>query len=115
MRHGAREGARLTAVNYRKTMVTGDAQSTEIAAATCDRMQVVGGGGGTTVSLAFVDAGATGKTRGHFARVTVRRPLNQITGFLGFALDNVVLSSTVETRLETDATWNATVNPIACT
>jgi hypothetical protein len=114
VRHGAREASRLVAVNYRTTVVVGDAQTAEIVAAACDRMQIVGGGSGTTVSLQFVDGGADGKERGNFARVEVKRPLKQITGFLDFALQNVVLTSEVETRLETDATWNATASPIAC-
>jgi Flp pilus assembly protein TadG len=113
VRHGAREASRLVAVNYRATPVTGSAQTTEIIAAACSRMQIVGGDG-TTVSLGFVDTGPNQKDRGRFAVVSVRRPLNQVTNFLNFALDNVVLSSSVETRLEQDATWNATASPVAC-
>lgn len=115
VRHGARETSRLLAVNYRETNVVGDAQTAEIIAAACQRMQIAGGLSGTTVSVQFVESGAAGKERGKFASAEVRRPLTQITGFLDFALDNVVLTSKVETRLETDATWNATSSPVACT
>ena len=113
VRHGAREASRLAAVNYRETAVTGSAQTTEIINAACGRMQIVGGDG-TTVSLGFVGSGANAKDRGEFAFVEVRRPLQQVTGFLNFALDNVVLTSRVETRLEQDATWDATVSPAVC-
>lgn len=113
VRHGAREAARLAAVNYRTTNVTGSAQTTELIAAACARMQIASGDG-TTVSLSYVDTGTNGNQRGEFARVRVQRPLQQVTGFLGFAIDGVVLSSTVETRLEQDATWAATTTPVAC-
>jgi Flp pilus assembly protein TadG len=107
VKHGAREASRLAAVNFRTSLVTGTAQSDQIIAAACDRMQIVGGTANTTVSLAFVGTGSGQKDRGEFARVTVSRPLVQITGFLDFALDGVTLKSEVETRLETDATWDA--------
>lgn len=106
VRHGAREGARLVAVNYKPTSATGDAQSTLIRAEICDRM---GAGSTTTVQLA-----RTGPAAGtDSATVTVRKPLKQLTGFLDFALKDVVLSSSVETRLEQDATWNGT-GEVAC-
>lgn len=115
VRHGARETSRLVAVNYRQTAVTGSAQTSEIIGAACDRMQLVGGDG-TTVALSYVDTGPNGNERGKFAAVEVRRPLQQVTGFLNFALDNVVLSSRVETRLEQDASWSATPisSPVPC-
>ena len=110
VRHGARESARLAAVNYRATAVTGNAQTTEIVAATCARMQIVGGDD-TSVSLGFVESGAAGKQRGDFAFVEVKRPLKQMTGFLDFALHDVALSSRVETRLEQDRDVERYVQP----
>jgi Flp pilus assembly protein TadG len=107
VKHGAREASRLAAVNYRTSVVTGSTQTAQIISAACDRMQIVGGTANTTVALAYVDSGPAAADRGHFARVTVTRPLVQITGFLDFALEGVVLKSEVETRLETDATWAA--------
>jgi Flp pilus assembly protein TadG len=109
VRHGAREGSRLAAVNFKTGSPNPTTQSAQIVSEICNRMQV-GGGDGTTVSLSYVTPGANGPDRGNLARVEVRRPLQQITGFLDFALSGVVLESEVETRLEVDATWAAVTN-----
>ncbi len=101
VRHGAREGSRLVAVNYKPTASTGDAQSTEIRTEICNRM-----GAGSTTSVQLTRTGSAAGTS--TATVTVQRPLQQVTGFLNFALSNKTLSSTVKTRLEQNATWNAT-------
>lgn len=101
VRHGAREGARLAAVNYKPTAAVGDAQSTLIRAEICKRM-----GADSATSIQLERTGAAQGT--DTATVRVQKPLKQITNFLDFALKNVVLTSKVDTRLEQNATWNAT-------
>ncbi len=106
VRHGAREGARLVAVNYKPTAATGDAQSVLIRAEVCDRM-----GASSSTSVQLERSGTAAGTS--FATVRVSKPLNQLTGFLDFALKNVTLTSSVKTRLEQDAQWNGT-GMVAC-
>lgn len=96
VRHGAREGARLAAVNYREAGGTGPTQAAQIVDATCERMDLAAD---TEISLT-----RTGTKVGDTATVTVRAELDDLTGFFGALLD-VTLSSTVETRLERAATW----------
>lgn len=104
VRHGAREGARLAAVNA----FEGEAdQVSSIIAETCARMDM---SGGSTVVVSIdvngslvappSDAGV-----GDEVTVTVQRDLDQLTGFLAFALDGVDLTSSVTTRLEQPATY----------
>jgi Flp pilus assembly protein TadG len=101
VRHGAREGARLVAVNYKPTAATGDAQSTIIRTEICTRM-----GASSTTQVRLQRTGPAAGT--DTATVTVQRPLTQLTNFLNFALSGKTLTSTVQTRLEQTATWNAT-------
>ena len=99
LRHGAREGARLAAVNYKTTAFpTASDQTTQIVNEVCDRMD---SGGSTTVQIDQVAGGAVGAE----IQVTVQKPLNQLTGFLDFALGGITLSSTVNSRVEQTATW----------
>jgi len=100
VRHGAREGARLAAVNYRSaTSVAGDDQTGEIIALTCTRMD--------DASSAQVEISHPGGTAiGSEATVKVSLPLDTLTGFLDPFLDSVVLNSDVDIRLEQVATWN---------
>jgi hypothetical protein len=102
VRHGAREGSRLAAVNYRETATSsGPTQLDELIGAVCSRMD---GKGDVEVSLHRPD----GDDIGDRIVVRVRKdPLDQLTGFLGFALNNVTLESKVETRIEQEATWES--------
>lgn len=109
VRHGAREGSRLLAVNFKTGSPNAATQSAQIVSEICDRMQVAGGDG-TTVSLSYASGGPDPEKRGNLARVEVRRPLKQLTGFLDFAISGVVLESEVESRLEVDGTWAAVSN-----
>jgi Flp pilus assembly protein TadG len=96
VRHGARESARLVAVNYKaNTGSTGTTQSDEIIAESCDRMD-----GGETVELDVTNAAI-----GQPANVEVSKNLDTLTGFLDFALGGVTMRSDVEIRLEQAATW----------
>ncbi len=104
--HGAREVARIAAVNYNPSIESGSAQTATIVAAACSRM---GDGSEATVSLTL----ATGGTAyvGDVATVLVSQPYNSITGLIPIA---ATLSSQVEFRLEQPASWTSTAAPIAC-
>jgi Flp pilus assembly protein TadG len=100
VRHGAREGARLAAVNYRTTSAaTGNTQRDQIIAATCGRLD---SSVGVQVSLHLEGTAEVGQ----LMEVRIKKPLDQLTGFLGFALNGRTMSSKVETRLEQTATWS---------
>jgi Flp pilus assembly protein TadG len=103
-RHGAREGARLVAVNFNPDGNDGAAQTQSLVDATCDRMDLASG---STVQIDLADP--TDNTINAFALVTVSTQVEQLTGFFGPVLDGVTLESTVETRLEQDATWESGV------
>lgn len=99
VRHGAREGARLAAVNYKESPSPSAAdQLTEIINETCDRMD-----SGDDVRINFHRPGtaAVGQT----IEVTVRKPLDTLTGFIDFALAGKTLNSDVDIRIEQAATW----------
>jgi Flp pilus assembly protein TadG len=96
VRHGARESARLVAVNYKANpSSSGATQSDEIIVESCGRMD-----GGETVAL-----DVTNTAIGQPADVEVTKPLQTLTGFLDFALGGINLRSSVETRLEQEASW----------
>jgi Flp pilus assembly protein TadG len=95
VRHGARETARLAAVNYGTG--TGTAQSDSLIAEGCDRMDESGG--------TAIDVDTDGTSSGSRVTVTVTRPLDTLTGFLDFALDGVTLTSEVDTRAERTISW----------
>lgn len=96
IRHGAREGARLAAVDF------GDVQ--DIAEEVCDRMQVVRDNQAVTVTLTPMSA--TGTTGGQ-AQITVRANVQTLTGLLDFAFGQVKLTSTIEFRVEDPLTGEA--------
>lgn len=98
IRHGAREGARLVAVNYREgpTQV-GDAQLDFIIAETCGRL--------SNADAAEVTIDHAGSAVGQIATVEITRDLQTLTGFLDFALGGISLKSSAETRIEQTATW----------
>lgn len=110
VRHGAREGTRLAAVNANPS--NGESsQQRRIARETCARMdnnpsssiQITIDVDGTLVSDPVGDT--TLNDVGDEVTITVRKPLDQLTQFLGFALNGITLSSTVKTRLEQPATY----------
>ncbi len=104
--HGAREVARIAAVNYNPLVETGSAQTATIVAAACSRM---GDGSEATVSLTLDPEGTA--YVGDVATVLVSQPYNSITGFTPIA---ATLSSQVQFRLEQPASWSSTSAPIAC-
>lgn len=89
VRHGAREGARLAAVDHGDTAVIG----LEV----CDRMDVVYPTGNPTITLTPT---STESVRGGLATITVRTDFDSLTGFLDGIFGNLQLESTVEFRLE---------------
>jgi Flp pilus assembly protein TadG len=107
LRHGSREGARLAAVSY---LPEADADQVEaIGAAVCSRMERVTG---ATVTIELVGANETGQGT---VVVTTAAPLQQITGFMAFALDRIEnLTSTAEMRLERPLEWDGTAATHEC-
>lgn len=109
LRHGAREGARLAAVNYKTTASpTPSDQTTQIVNELCDRMD-----SGAATRVQVTQVGGSGAVGGEI-QVTVRKPLNQITGFLDFALGGITLRSTVNSRIEQTATWQSMSTDQGC-
>lgn len=100
VRHGAREGGRLAAVNYNPTNTSnGDTQAQNLITEICNRMD---SGRNVTVTVNHPN----GTTIGQVARVQISQPIDQLTGFFGSMLNSRTLRSTVEVRLEQNATWN---------
>lgn len=110
VRHGAREGVRLAAVNYNPEDETDGAdQLADIITEVCSRMDVTGG---ASVELTY---NASGETEvGSVFTIKVTRPLEQLTGFLSPVLDGKTVDSTVEARMETDGTWQGSTGPVSC-
>ena len=102
VRHGARETARLVAVNYRESSTaSGTTQTNQLIVAACQRMDARDG---VNVVLDRLGTAAIGGT----SKVTVTRPLETLTGMLDFALGGKTLTSDVQTRQEQVATWAET-------
>lgn len=106
VRHGAREGARLAAVNYND----GSADQTgALIAEVCSRMDA-----DPTVRVAITQP--EGPSSGGALVVTVTRPADTITGFVDFAIAGTVLRSSVTARIEQSASWAATApEGVPCT
>ncbi len=101
VRHGAREGARVAAVN------AGD--NSFLHATTCDAMDLT-----TNISVRFTD-GATGSI-GDVGTVTVQATPDSLSGLglIELFLPNT-LSTTVEFRLEQpSALWSTDVGAVSC-
>ncbi|MGH8913392.1 MAG: TadE/TadG family type IV pilus assembly protein [Acidimicrobiia bacterium] len=111
VRHGAREGARLAAVNFPEgpepnSGVRGDPNRDALVAEICSRMQTPTGADVTIASSGSVGDAAT---------VTVSTPGQTLTGFIDFLLPSPLdLDSTVQIRLEQAATWTDTVGAQLC-
>jgi Flp pilus assembly protein TadG len=91
VRHGAREGARLAAVNF-----------TPLVTETCNRMDIVSG---AQITIAGTEInGTSGYGPGDEVTVTVDAPVQPITGlFTSWLPTN--LDSTVSIRVEQPSTW----------
>lgn len=115
VRHGAREGIRLVAVNAdRTTTYTGldmNTKGKKLAQAACERMDQRKN---VTITLSIADLDSNGKYDvGDDATLVAAKPVDQITGMFGSILNTVVLDETITTRLEqswwSDAPANANV------
>lgn len=106
VRHGAREGARLVAVNYPVGPVNpapstrDSAQTDQIVTEICNRMDVA--------SNAIITLQSTGDV-GDPATATVETTTQSLTGFIDWVLPSS-LSSTVEIRVEQPAGWDNTTD-----
>jgi Flp pilus assembly protein TadG len=97
VKHGAREGARITAVN------TPDTGNVDLAAEICSRMSIVGSDTATTITWASDGTPAVGEG----VTVTVSTPLSTLTGIMDWAFGSVpTLDSTVEMRIEQPPDWS---------
>ncbi|MCZ7533296.1 MAG: pilus assembly protein [Acidimicrobiia bacterium] len=97
VRHGAREGARLAAVDW------GDV--TTIADEVCDRMDI--GGSNVTVTLGAATDPPEAGNRGSEGRITVQLTYQSITGFLDTWLGGKQITSDVDFNLEQPTTGQA--------
>jgi Flp pilus assembly protein TadG len=111
VRHGAREGARLAAVNFPEgpepnSGVRSNANRDALVAETCARMQTPANADVTIVSNGSVGDSAT---------VTVTAPGDTLTGFIDFLIPSpLTLNSTVQIRIEQAATWTNTAGAQTC-
>ena len=100
VRHGAREGIRLVAVNADPTptaIVPAD-QGDRLAQAACERMDRKQG---VTITITLDDVDSNGIFEvGDDATLVASKPLEQITNVFANVLNNVVLDETITTRLE---------------
>jgi len=93
VRHGAREGARMAAVNDLDSVAT-------IAADVCDRMEL-SGNPGTAITLTAVEANADGDGgRNAKGRILVELNYDSLTGVIDFAFGNLTISSDIDYRIE---------------
>lgn len=103
VRHGAREGIRLIAVDSDKVPAyAGSDMNTNgkrLAQATCERMDSKKGVT-VTIQLTDLDTPANGFDIGDDVQVTTTKPLDQLTMMFDPILRNVVLDEVVTTRLE---------------
>jgi Flp pilus assembly protein TadG len=117
VRHGAREAARLAAVNYPDTSTTctaggagacNDTLRTTLLTEACKHMDDASSG---VQIRAFRTTGPQGPSTnyeiGDTVTVQIRKDLDQLTGFLAPFLNNVTLKSNVDIRIEQPARWTS--------
>lgn len=110
VRHGAREGIRLVAVNADPAPANASptAQGDRLAQAACERMDR---SDGVRIEIDLDDVDGNGVLEvGDDATLRASKPLDQITGTFEPFLGGVVLDETITTRLEQnpDATVDGT-------
>lgn len=97
VKQGAREGARLTAVNFPGT------DNAAMAAEICNRMDLVGDDTATIITWASDGSPDVGEG----VTVTVSTPHSTLTGFVDWAFGALTtLDSTVEIRIEQPPEWS---------
>jgi Flp pilus assembly protein TadG len=106
VRHGAREAARLAAVDYNPLDEAAADQINTIIAAACSRM---GSDSGASIEITLETAGADDV--GDVGVVTLVQPFSSITGFVPISSN---LTSSIDFRLERPASWAETAGPVPC-
>ena len=109
VRHGARETARLTAVNINPGNLNPATQAWGIAALGCTRLEEASG---TSIQIELADV--TESDVGDLGTVTVSRDYQQLTGYLDPIFRYVTLESELDFRLEQQATWESMNTPYTC-
>jgi Flp pilus assembly protein TadG len=103
IRHGAREGIRLVAVNADVTPSYVDATPTageRLAQATCDRMDQ---SKNVTITIELTDLDGNGFWDvGDDVELTASKPIDQLTLIFDTILKSVTLEETIASRLEQD-------------
>lgn len=109
VRHGAREAARLAAVNYNPgNDEDADVQGQAIVDKVCQSMDTTNDA--VTVNLTVTDKVVSSPNNaGRFLEADVSTPFRPITGFFPY-LDAITLHSSVTMRLEQRATWGTSAN-----
>ena len=110
VKQGAREGARITAVDFPDT--GGSPTNGVLAAEICNRMDLVNDPA-TTITWLSNDLDGNGQIEvGDGVNVTVSTPHKTLTGFMDWAFGGLTsLDSTVEIRIEQPRSWiDTTVN-----
>ena len=105
IRHAAREGARIAAVNFDGVNTTGVDQTTAIRTEICRRMS---SNDPSAVDLRLVDSSLT--HAGAYAVVDVDRTHQTLSNF--FPWFPSTLSTSVEFRIERPASWSASLTPM---
>jgi len=102
VKQGAREGARLTAVNFP------DTGNAAMAAEICNRMDLVGDDTATSITWLGNDTDGDGTVEvGEGVTVTVSTPHSTLTGFMDWAFGALTtLDATVEIRIEQTPDWS---------
>lgn len=108
VRHGAREGARLVAVNDFPAGQTADdltatEQTNHLVSTICNRMDLTND---AKISIELVVSG--GVSAGQTVLITVDMPLQTVTGWFDPLIGAKDLSSTLQVRIEQEATWAET-------
>lgn len=101
VKQGAREAARITAVNEP------DGGNANLAAEICQRMDLVGDDPNTTITWTGDDTDGDGTVEvGEGVTLDVSTPHETLTGFLDWAFGGITnLESTVEIRIEQTPDW----------
>ena len=107
VRHGAREGIRLVAVNADPATTAGAPadQGEHLAQAACERMDR---SVGVTITITIEDLDPADPSGNHYfdvgddATLTATKPLDQLTHVFDPILSSVELEETITTRLEQD-------------
>ncbi len=107
VRHAAREGARIAAVNYDGEHTADADQTTVIRTEICRRMT---SNDPTTVEVSLVDASKS--YAGAYAVVSLVRSHQTLSNF--FPSFPSTLSTDIEFRIERPATWSPSVGAVSC-